>query len=271
VLAQGGIAPSGLAAVAVGRGPAPYTGLRIALATARALGLALGVPVWGVGDLDVLAHDAVRVLSLPPGGTLLAALDAKRREVYWALYRVVAAGPGPRSRDAAPGTGMWGWPDSPDALAAADRPDGACGRVVGADAAWLTAVELVDGPAVSAPGAAPRADLAVGPGTARYPGLLGPAPGGVRRPGPSGPALPSASRSAPGDSAQRVPADVNRVARRAPALGESAQRVPADVDPVALARLAAWRAARGEDVSLEPVYLRRPHVQALGPAKRATG
>jgi tRNA threonylcarbamoyladenosine biosynthesis protein TsaB len=45
---------------------------------------------------------------------------------------------------------------------------------------------------------------------------------------------------------------------------------PAAVDPVVLARLAALRAARGEDVSPEPLYLRRPDVQAPGPAKRAT-
>ncbi|MDR1393791.1 MAG: tRNA (adenosine(37)-N6)-threonylcarbamoyltransferase complex dimerization subunit type 1 TsaB [Bifidobacteriaceae bacterium] len=88
VLARAGAVPGDLAAVAVGRGPAPYTGLRIALATAQALGSALGLPVWGVSDLDVLVADAVQRFGLTAGVTLVSALDAKRREVYWARYRV---------------------------------------------------------------------------------------------------------------------------------------------------------------------------------------
>jgi tRNA threonylcarbamoyladenosine biosynthesis protein TsaB len=88
LLREEGLAPGDLAAIAVGRGPAPYTGLRIALATAQGLGLALGRPVWGVSDLDVLAADAARRLRLAAGVSVLAALDAKRREVYWARYRV---------------------------------------------------------------------------------------------------------------------------------------------------------------------------------------
>jgi tRNA threonylcarbamoyladenosine biosynthesis protein TsaB len=86
------LAPRDLAAIAVGRGPAPYTGLRIALATAGALAFALRVPVWGVSDLDVLAADAAVKLNLEAGVSVLAALDAKRREVYWARYRVDRAG-----------------------------------------------------------------------------------------------------------------------------------------------------------------------------------
>jgi tRNA threonylcarbamoyladenosine biosynthesis protein TsaB len=92
VLADAQLRPQDLAAIAVGRGPAPYTGLRIALATAQTLGLALGRPVWGVSDLDVLAADAARRLGLQAGVSVLAVLDAKRREVYWARYRVDRAG-----------------------------------------------------------------------------------------------------------------------------------------------------------------------------------
>jgi tRNA threonylcarbamoyladenosine biosynthesis protein TsaB len=88
VLGRAGLAPSELAAIAVGRGPAPYTGLRVALMTARALGFALGLPVWGVSDLDALAAGAAQRLDLPAGARLEAVLDAKRREVYWARYRV---------------------------------------------------------------------------------------------------------------------------------------------------------------------------------------
>ncbi|MDR2567185.1 MAG: tRNA (adenosine(37)-N6)-threonylcarbamoyltransferase complex dimerization subunit type 1 TsaB [Bifidobacteriaceae bacterium] len=91
VLDRAGLSPRDLAAIAVGRGPAPYTGLRIALATAQTLGLALDRPVWGISDLDVLAADAARRLHLQSGVSVLAVLDAKRREVYWARYRVDAA------------------------------------------------------------------------------------------------------------------------------------------------------------------------------------
>jgi tRNA threonylcarbamoyladenosine biosynthesis protein TsaB len=93
VLADAGVRPRDLAAIVVGTGPAPYTGLRIGLATARTLGLALGVPVWGVGALDVLAADAAARLFLPSGTRILATGDAKRREIYWARYRAADAGP----------------------------------------------------------------------------------------------------------------------------------------------------------------------------------
>jgi tRNA threonylcarbamoyladenosine biosynthesis protein TsaB len=93
VLADAGLRPSDLAAIAVGTGPAPYTGLRIGLATARALGLALGIPVWGVCSLDVLAADAATRLGPAPGTRIVATGDAKRREIYWAVYAAADAGP----------------------------------------------------------------------------------------------------------------------------------------------------------------------------------
>ncbi|HLZ37380.1 MAG TPA: tRNA (adenosine(37)-N6)-threonylcarbamoyltransferase complex dimerization subunit type 1 TsaB [Mycobacteriales bacterium] len=80
VLDAAGAAPHDLTAVAVGVGPGPYTGLRVGLVTARALGAALGVPVGGVCTLDVLARAAAL------DGPFLVATDARRREVYWARY-----------------------------------------------------------------------------------------------------------------------------------------------------------------------------------------
>jgi tRNA threonylcarbamoyladenosine biosynthesis protein TsaB len=50
----------------------------------------------------------------------------------------------------------------------------------------------------------------------------------------------------------------------------SAAGGPLGVDPVVLARLAQARAAKGDAVPPDPLYLRRPHVQAPGPGKRAT-
>lgn len=89
-LAEAGVERSELTAVAVGTGPAPFTGLRVGLVTARAIGFALGVPVLGVPSLDALAAQAVSDLGLTPDAEVLVATDARRREVYWARYRVVA-------------------------------------------------------------------------------------------------------------------------------------------------------------------------------------
>ena len=81
VLHSVGCTTSDLTEVAVGVGPGPFTGLRVGLMTARALGDALGVPVSGVCTLDVLASE-VDAAEQP----FLVATDARRREVYWACY-----------------------------------------------------------------------------------------------------------------------------------------------------------------------------------------
>jgi tRNA threonylcarbamoyl adenosine modification protein YeaZ len=79
-LAEAGAAVDDLVAVVAGVGPGPYTGLRVGLVTADALGAALDIPVYPVGTLDALAASA------GPGRPLIAATDARRREVYWAAY-----------------------------------------------------------------------------------------------------------------------------------------------------------------------------------------
>jgi tRNA threonylcarbamoyl adenosine modification protein YeaZ len=68
------------AAVVVGVGPGPYTGLRVGVATAVAFGDAVGVPVHGVCTLDALAFQA------GSGSPLTVVTDARRREVFWARY-----------------------------------------------------------------------------------------------------------------------------------------------------------------------------------------
>lgn len=70
-------------AVAVGVGPGPFTGLRVGLVTARMLGVALGVPVYGASSLDVLA---VRAVDEGVAEPFLATLDARRKELFWASY-----------------------------------------------------------------------------------------------------------------------------------------------------------------------------------------
>ncbi|QJY46519.1 tRNA (adenosine(37)-N6)-threonylcarbamoyltransferase complex dimerization subunit type 1 TsaB [Pseudonocardia broussonetiae] len=81
--ADAGIALREVGAVVVGTGPGPFTGLRVGMVTAAALGDALGVPVHGVCSLDAIAAD---VTAQGETGRLLVATDARRREVYWAVY-----------------------------------------------------------------------------------------------------------------------------------------------------------------------------------------
>ncbi|MFB7662484.1 tRNA (adenosine(37)-N6)-threonylcarbamoyltransferase complex dimerization subunit type 1 TsaB [Kitasatospora sp. NPDC056138] len=83
VLRTAGVDKHRLTGIAVGVGPGPYTGLRVGLVTAAALGHALGLPVYGVCTLDAIAHQA-RTEGLT--GPFTVATDARRKEVYWASY-----------------------------------------------------------------------------------------------------------------------------------------------------------------------------------------
>ncbi|AUG77725.1 tRNA (adenosine(37)-N6)-threonylcarbamoyltransferase complex dimerization subunit type 1 TsaB [Kitasatospora sp. MMS16-BH015] len=83
VLRRAGVDKRDLTDIAVGVGPGPYTGLRVGLVTAAALGHALGLPVHGVCTLDAIAHQA-RAEGLT--GPFTVATDARRKEVYWASY-----------------------------------------------------------------------------------------------------------------------------------------------------------------------------------------
>lgn len=69
--------------IAVGLGPGSFVGIRIGIATARGLGIGTGLPLAGVCTLDAIG----RALSeRTPGSASLAVLDARRDEVFAALY-----------------------------------------------------------------------------------------------------------------------------------------------------------------------------------------
>ena len=124
-LQDAGVRGEDLDAILTGTGPGPFTGLRAGIVTARALGFAWSVPVYGMMSLTALAERAVsgavageaggdtardtpgdtageenveRVFAFAEGAELvedaelLVLSDARRREVYSARYRVNAEG-----------------------------------------------------------------------------------------------------------------------------------------------------------------------------------
>ena len=87
---EGGLAS--LDRIAVTTGPGSFTGIRVSLALARAMGMALGVPVVGV---STLAAFAAPLLSNPREGIIAAAIDARHGSAYFQLFEFV--GPPPRA------------------------------------------------------------------------------------------------------------------------------------------------------------------------------
>ncbi|HEX5016470.1 MAG TPA: tRNA (adenosine(37)-N6)-threonylcarbamoyltransferase complex dimerization subunit type 1 TsaB [Actinomycetes bacterium] len=80
VLAQAGVTADDVDVVVVGVGPGAYTGLRVGIATAQALGLTLSVPVVGAVTLDAIAFGTQRT------DPFVVVTDARRREVFYARY-----------------------------------------------------------------------------------------------------------------------------------------------------------------------------------------
>lgn len=82
LLAEAGVTPHELTAVAVAKGPGSYTGVRIGVTTAKTLAWALGIPLIGVSTLQVLAAN---VPDFP--GLVVPLFDARRQRVYAGVYR----------------------------------------------------------------------------------------------------------------------------------------------------------------------------------------
>jgi len=140
VLAEGGIALGQLDALAFGRGPGGFTGVRLAASVTQGLAFGAGLGVVPVSDLAAVA---CRVAALDPdAGRILVVNDARMREVYWCEFdagelrpladervdppAAVAVTPPPDAAWVAAGRGLAAWPELAERCRAAGarlRPD----------------------------------------------------------------------------------------------------------------------------------------------------
>ena len=183
LLAEHGIARGDIACVACGRGPGSFTGVRIAMATAKGVASALGVGLVGFSTLDAVAWN---VWAAGVRGSLLVAADAMRKEVYPVRYNVDDLGVRRQEADRvikAVDVVAEYLPDGPTAAAAEDsatrrsaaRPSASC-------AALLQSDDDLDGVQTVAPSSAAAAvgpdatvfDHVIGDALVKYEELLSP-------------------------------------------------------------------------------------------------
>ena len=92
VCAMAGCTLGDLDGLAVDVGPGLFTGLRVGVATAKALGQALGLDVVGVTSLDVLAAAARELAGTDRAARVVTVVDARRGEVFAAAYDFTGGG-----------------------------------------------------------------------------------------------------------------------------------------------------------------------------------
>ncbi len=88
-LSEAKLLPKQVSSVVVGRGPAPFTGLRIGIAAAVMFAEGVGAKLFGVCSLDAIARAAFEKRASEDKDSILPILvtaDARRSENYWALY-----------------------------------------------------------------------------------------------------------------------------------------------------------------------------------------
>lgn len=118
ILNQGGVNLSDIEVLAFGRGPGSFTGVRIGIGIAQGLALGAQLPVIGISTLATMAQGAFR----KSGATrVLAAIDARMGEVYWAEYQ----------RDA---DGIWQGEETEAVL----KPEAVMARLKQLDGRWAT-------------------------------------------------------------------------------------------------------------------------------------
>jgi tRNA threonylcarbamoyl adenosine modification protein YeaZ len=240
VIAEAGLSPGDLTGVAVGVGPGPYTGLRVGLVTAKVLAAALGIPVYGVCTLDVIAAD------VEGEQDFLVATDARRRELYWARYDQAGRQAGPAV-------------SAPGDIPADGLPVAGEGPLI-----YTEFLPRSTGPAY--PAAATLCRL-VAQALAR--GETPPGPGT----GPGG-AEPSTGATATGTDGGGPGTDAMKTGPDATGTGTDGAGTGTDrpgSGPVGPGTAGApVRAARSVLVAPEPLYLRRPDAREPGRPKRVT-
>ena len=112
MMAQQGVARGNLAGVACGRGPGSFTGVRICMATAKGVAMALEVGLYGLSTPDAVAW---RLWAEGVRGTVAVVADAMRKEVYPVRYQIDDSGIRRQNADvvmkAAGGVAFVGAPD----------------------------------------------------------------------------------------------------------------------------------------------------------------
>ena len=140
-LSEAGIVRQDLTAVVVGVGPGPYTGLRVGVVTARTLGLALEIPVYGVCSLDAIGAFEK--------GKVVVSTDARRKELFWASYDDGVRVDGPfvtrpaELPDGAMVVGLPGIPVYPSAVSLARVVAGELAEIVDAEPNYLRRPDAV--------------------------------------------------------------------------------------------------------------------------------
>ncbi|WP_130098687.1 tRNA (adenosine(37)-N6)-threonylcarbamoyltransferase complex dimerization subunit type 1 TsaB [Siccibacter turicensis] len=118
-LNQAGVLLSDINALAFGRGPGSFTGVRIGIGIAQGLAFGANLPMIGVSTLATMAEGTWRKTG---ASRVLVAIDARMGEVYWAEYQ----------RDAA---GNWQGEETEAVL----KPDAVTARLATFDGEWATA------------------------------------------------------------------------------------------------------------------------------------
>jgi len=90
VLEAAGTSLKELDAVAVSSGPGSYTGLRVGVSTAKGLAFGAGLPLIAIGTLDILAYQGRENASEASPSAIIPMIDARRMEVYTAVYSPAA-------------------------------------------------------------------------------------------------------------------------------------------------------------------------------------